>query len=153
MHSIFRLRLTFPSRKIFARGMYDSSARETEMALMADCISHGQNIKYNWLAKSGWMCGRPDFICQTRETGQNLLVAGLGTLRRVNAPSISRQERLLGRCDHQWTRWWRNVGLHNERSMHTISHVRDTATSNCSDPPSRASARTPETPQYVPSNR
>ena len=136
-----------------SRGMYDSSARGTAIALVADCISCGQNIKHNWLAKSGWMGGRPDLMCETRETRQKLLVAGLGTLRRVNAPSISRQERLLGRSDPQWTRWWRNVGLQNERSMHTISHVRDTAASNCSDPASRASARTPKTQPYVPSNR
>ena len=77
--------------------MYDSSAGATVIALVADCISRGQNIKYNWLAKSGWMCGRPGSMCESRETGQKLLVAGLGTLRRVNAPSISRQERLLGR--------------------------------------------------------
>ena len=73
-----------------SRGMYDSSVGGTVIALVADCISRGQNIKHNWLAKSGWMGGRPDFMCETRETRQKLLVAGLGTLRRVNAPSISR---------------------------------------------------------------
>ena len=104
----------FISQKV-SRGMNDSSAGERAIALVAACISRGQNTKYNWLAKAGWMCGRPDFMCQTRETRQKLLVSALGTLPRVNAPTISRQERLLGRSDSQWTRWWRNVGLHNER--------------------------------------
>lgn len=54
---------------------------------MADCISRGQDIKYNWLAKSGWMCGRPDFMCETRrETRQMSLVADLATLRRYERP-------------------------------------------------------------------
>ena len=95
-----------------SRGVNHSSTGETAIALVADCISRGQKVKYNWLAKAGWMSGRPDFMSQTREIRQKLLVAALG---RVNAPSISRQERLLGRSDTQWTRWWRNVGLHNER--------------------------------------
>ena len=77
-------------------GLYYSSAGGTAIALVADCMSRGHNIKHNWLAKSGWMSGRPDFMCETRQTRQKLVVASLGTLRRVNAPSISRQRAIAG---------------------------------------------------------
>ncbi len=73
LHTIFSLSFHIFLSQKGLDGTDDSSAGETAIALVADCILRGQNIKYNWLAKSGWMCGRPDFMCETRETGQKLL--------------------------------------------------------------------------------